>query len=337
MISSFTREELYYRHQLSHQQIDDILGENKSGKYPESKAQHLSKLQAFLKVSELFEKEGIRFIPQKGPVLSYRLYGDPLYRSYNDLDFLISEDLISSVATLLLKNGFHTPFFRLPDDNCHRQLLFKHVNELFLYSSDMETGIELHWNLFNCIIIKPEEYNSLLRGNETGIQFEGRFYTVLEKELEILFLIIHGGLHGWNKLKWLVDIVVFMQEYQIDESKFLSLTQQLKAQRLVAVCNELLKVYFPETKLLPLTTRAPRRMVRFALRQVTRPDKEKSVADYLFLFRNSWQAFPSLRYRLNLLVSSMFATDLACVKWMPCSAVAYYIVSPFWKLWRGFR
>lgn len=337
MILSLTREELYHRHQLSHQQIDDFLGDNKSGEYPESKAQHLSKLHAFLKVSELFEKENIKFIPQKGPVLSYRLYGDPLYRAYNDLDFLISEELISRAAILLLKNGFQAPFYCLPEDECHRQLLYKHVNELFLYSPALDTGIELHWNLFNGRVIKQEDYNHLLSANKTEIQFEGRSYTIFENELEILFLVIHGGLHGWSKLKWLIDIVVFMQKYQINKEQFSSLAQQLNAHRLVSVCNELLKVYFPGTLLLPSTTKASHRMVSFANRQITKPNKEKSITDFLSFFRNSWQAFPGIRYKLSLFRNSIFATDLAGSYWMPCSAVVYYVVSPFWKLFRGFR
>lgn len=169
MISSFTREELYHRHQLSHQQIDDLLGENKSGEYPETKAQHLSKLSAFLKVTELFEKEDIAFIPQKGPILSYRLHNDPLYRSYNDLDFLVGAGIVSRAAELLIKNGFETPFSDLPEDDCHRQLLYQHTNEIFFYSQELETGIELHWNIFDIGIISPPDYDSLLNENKTEI------------------------------------------------------------------------------------------------------------------------------------------------------------------------
>jgi len=76
MISSISRDELYFRHQLSHEQIDDILGEKKAGKVPEAKAQHLGKLNTFLEVSDLFDRERIPFIPQKGPILSFRIYNE---------------------------------------------------------------------------------------------------------------------------------------------------------------------------------------------------------------------------------------------------------------------
>ena len=224
MISSLGREELYFRHELSHQQIDDILLEKKCCEYPETKAQHLSKINAFLQVSELLEKEGIDFIPQKGPVLSYRLYGDPLYRVYNDLDFYIQADSIPKAAELLLKNGFQSPYYDLPEDKCHRRLLFKHVNELALWSPSLETGIELHWSMFNARLTDMQEHDRLVRENVTSIRFEGRDYTVLKEEFELLFLVLHGGMHGWYKLKWLVDIVVYLQNCQIDEEKFLFLT-----------------------------------------------------------------------------------------------------------------
>ena len=337
MISSFSREKLYYRHQLSHQQIDDILGESKSIEYRESKAQHLNKLQAFLKVSELFEKEEIDFIPQKGPVLSYRLFGDPLYRAYNDLDFLINAALVPGVVKLLKSNGFQTPFNDLPEDECHRRLLFQHVNEIFLYSKDLDTGIELHWDLVDRNILCPENCEKLFRKNLSTIQFEGHKYTVLATELEILYLIIHGGLHGWNKLKWLMDIAVFLQKYNVNESRFLDLTEQFKANRLVSVCNELIKVHFPDTKLLPALKKAPGALLRFSLGQINRVDQKKSFLSVLSYFLNSWHAFPGIRYKVNLIGQTLFASDLASVRWLPCSALVYYIVSPFWKLWRGFR
>ncbi|MCK7461455.1 MAG: nucleotidyltransferase family protein [Sphingobacterium sp.] len=183
MITSFTREELYHRHQLSHQQIDDVFSEYKSGEYPEAKAQHLGKLQTFLRISDLFNKEDIDFIPQKGPVLSYRLYSDPLYRVYNDLDFLINVELISKTVELLERNGFQSPNYLLPEDECHRQLLYKHINEFFCTIRIRMFVFELHWNLFDPGLISPGNFKLLLKENITTIKFEDRDFNVPATEL----------------------------------------------------------------------------------------------------------------------------------------------------------
>ena len=69
-------------------------------------------------------------------------------------------------------------------------------------------------------------------------------------------------------------------------------------------------------------------MVRFALKQIRQPESAKGMAEFLGLFRNSWRAAPGMGYRIDLLKRNLFATDLASASWMPCSSLAFYIVSP---------
>ncbi|MBE0674513.1 MAG: nucleotidyltransferase family protein [Bacteroidales bacterium] len=337
MIPSPGREELYFRHQLSHQQIDELLGENRSAEYPASKAQYLSILNAFNVVTGLFESEAIEFIPQKGPMLSYRLYGDPIYRAYNDLDFLIRTENIPDAVELLMRNGFHSPFYRFPEDNCRRKLLLRHTNELFLRSPALDAGVELHWSMFNARITSTAEHDRLLAENKMTINFNGKNYKVLKEELELLFLVIHGGMHAWGKLKWLLDIVVFLEKCPFDQDTFLLLTRKLKAQRMVALCNSMLIRWFPGTRLLPSEGVAPLFLERFAKKQASMPDRKKSVKEHLAFFAYTWSAFPGARYKLDLVCRNLYATDLADVGWLPCFAPAYYVVSPFRKLLRGFR
>jgi len=337
MISSLSRDELYYRHQLSHEQIDEILGEKKAVSFPEAKAQHLLKLNTFLAISDLFFREGIPFIPQKGPVLSFRIYGDPLVRTYNDLDFLIDSERIPEAFRLLSKGGFRASSYEFPEEECRRALLMRHVNELYLWNPDLETGIELHWDLTGVMLPGQAGQSGIIEENSTVLGFEGRDYRVLNQELELLFLVIHGSLHGWNRLKWLLDVRELLRKYDTDEVRFEGLVRQFNARRPVAVCNELLKIYFPGTKLLPSACRAPAGMVRFALRQIGKPDRPKEMGGFLGFFINSWRAFPGTGYRFDLLKRNLFATDLASVPWIPCSAIGFYFLSPFRKLSRGFR
>jgi hypothetical protein len=339
MNSAFTRDQLYYRHQLSHQQIDDWLGENRCVQFPESKARHLGKLNEFLDIARHFTQSGIDFIPQKGPILSYRIYNDPLYRLYNDLDFLISTENIRKAIDVLGQQGYNTPFYNFPSDDCRRKILYKHVNELFLYNPEKDSGIELHWTLFTGSSENGTSFKQLIDSNNTKTSFQGQQFTVFTIELELLYLIIHGGLHGWEKLKWLVDIKELLLKYEMDETIFQKLAKRLSAFRMVAVCNELLKIFFPDSLLLPSPKTAPKPLVNFALQQIKREniDDKKSIPEYLKIFRFTLFAFPGLRFKIKTLKSMIFATDLVSKKWIPCSSLVYYLVSPVWKLWRGFR
>lgn len=328
---------MYFRHQLSHQQIDDLLGERRASEFPGSKAQHLALLSAFHTVTGLFESESVDYLPQKGPVLSCRLYGDPLYRVFRDLDFLLREEDIPRAAELLAANGFMSPVYRLPGGYCRRRILFRHVNELYLHSPDLDAGIELHWNMFNASIATRAEHDRLVEENRTEITCDGKRYTVLNGEAELLFLVIHGGLHAWSRLKWLVDVKVFLEKTDLSGERFLTLARQMKALRLVALCNKMLAYWFPGSRLLPSEGFVPAWLEKYAMDQVKSPDGRKSLTDHISSFAFAWRAFPGARYKADLIARNLYATDLACAGWIPCFAPAYYLVSPAWKLIRGFR
>ena len=337
MSGTFTRKELYHRHQLSHEQIDDFLHEEHSSKYPESKAQHLGKISEFFVLIQLFTDAGIDFIPFKGPVLSHRIYNDPLYRSYNDLDFLINPDSLEKALDILFKRGYYSAFYLFPKGECRKKYLYKHFNEILLHSTKMDITIELHWRLFKENFVSNRVIDKITSTNIIKINFREFNLTVFNPEFELLYLLIHGGLHGWFKLKWLVDIKDILKKFIIDQALFQKLTGEMHAHRMVALCNSLLKIYFPESRQLPCYADTPGPLLKYAICQIEKEDEQKTLLDYIKEIRFSFSAFPGIRYKKSVIENMMFATDLAAVKWLPCSSLVYYLVSPFWKLWRGFR
>jgi hypothetical protein len=85
------RELLHNRHRLSHQQINTWLGEQQNQLVFEEKLQQLNQLSKFLEIADAFIKKDIWFLPLKGPMLSYRIYGDATCRISRDFDFLIKQ------------------------------------------------------------------------------------------------------------------------------------------------------------------------------------------------------------------------------------------------------
>lgn len=337
MIPEIDRDILYHKHHLSHCQIDDVLGENRSKEFPETKAQHLDKIHAFLRVSELLTKSGIAFIPLKGPLLSQRLYNDPMYRVYTDLDLFISFDTIPAAIDLLKENGFKTIRYSFPEDNCRRKLLYNHVSEIHLHNQEWDVLVELHWNLFNIRIITREVHRRLIRDNVKSYQYGGLNFSVLSEEFELLYLVIHAGFHGWGRLKWLLDIKVFIEKKQIDVPRFVRICNELNGWRQVSICNELLRKYFPDAKQLPHYSMVSGRLVRLAVRNIYAPDERESVRRYISNFLVSWRVFPSVKYKISLIRQRLLATDLLAFKRIPCMPLALYLLSPLWKLYRGFR
>ena len=337
MINRIPREILYHQHQLSHQQIDDLLGEKQSADYPESKAQHLGKLALFNEVSDLLTSADIGFIPLKGPVLSYRISGDPLYRAYNDIDFLVDRTLVPKVVELLLNKGYTSPYYEFPESNCRRKLLFNHFNEIYLYNPLLSAGVEVHWTLFPTRITGEVKISQIINGHMIRQDLGTRSFRVFSNELEILYLVIHGGLHGWGKLKWLADIYFFSSKYGIDKQKFIQLTVRLRAERLVSACNDLLNEYFPGSVLLPSVRENGSTTITSMARKMIGNTGEKTLRSFISQYLLSWYAFPGIRYKIDLIKHLFFASDLAANLRIPCVPLLFYIISPFWKLFRGFR
>ena len=95
-------ELLYTRHRLSYPQIDSLLGTNHKELYQKDIIENFKIIREFIVVTDEFRKNGIRFIPLKGPPLSHRIYGDATFRRYHDLDILIDSMDIKTTNPLLL-------------------------------------------------------------------------------------------------------------------------------------------------------------------------------------------------------------------------------------------
>lgn len=83
------RKLLHQRHRLSHQQIDRLLGESHSKEFLGEKIERMEAVRNFLSVTDLLRENEIPFVSIKGPLLSYRIYGDPSVRFSHDIDLLI--------------------------------------------------------------------------------------------------------------------------------------------------------------------------------------------------------------------------------------------------------
>ena len=136
-----------------------------------------------------------------------------------------------------------------------------------------------------------------------------------------------------------MDVKDFLERVEYDEGRFLELARQLKASRMMALTNALLEHFFPGAPLLPFRQAPKQSALRFSLREIHTPtDAEtKSLRVYLRRLRFALGAFPGWRYKRSVIQSHLLATDALASKYLPPIPLLYYLVGPFWKLFRGFR
>ena len=321
-ISPFSsREVLNQRHRLSHQQIDDLLKENYAGKHLSEKFGQLFQVGEFIKFSDEFRKAAVRFIPLKGPILSYRLHKDPSYRNSNDLDFLIDEKAVEKAIAILEKNGYKSHHFPWPANPEKKRRLIKLSNQILFIHPEKQINIEIHWKLFKFEITNSEILSEVLRSNEQQIQFKERNFTVFNNELELLYLVIHGGLHAWFRLKWLFDVKDFIEKAPFDPEKFNQLVVQLNASRMVSLCNALLTKYFPGCPVLPSgSVSAPNIRFSYTVSQIE--VEECYNKTFLEKINGYWfklLCFPGFRYKISNIYSGLLRQVFKAFKFYPTS------------------
>ncbi len=298
-----SRQLLHQRHRLSHQQIDELLNEKSSKEHLSEKLGQLFQLSEFIRLTDEFREAAIAFTPLKGPILSHRLHGDASYRFSNDLDFLLPLNAVKKAILILEQNGYEPHYFPWPENLKKERRLTRLSNQILFVHPEKQINIEIHWKLFKSEITNSKVLSEVLKFNKYQITFNERNFQVFNNEFELLYLIIHGGLHAWFRLKWLVDVKDYIEKIPIDKNKFTQLVVQCNASRMVALCNATLSIYFPECPQLPCKP-IPKTEKRldFTLTQIK--DEEyynKSLAERIKTYWFEFQCFPGFRFKLSIL------------------------------------
>ncbi len=290
------------RHRLSPQQINMLCGKRVIGESREEKAEALDRVAEFLRLTDALVAARTAFIPLKGPLLSERLYGDPTVRFSHDLDILVKTDDIENAARVFTASGYAQMPPPIPEDLRRREKLIKYSHHISFIHPDIGQIVELHWRIMNRPWIGFTDIDTLLSENLSEYEFAGRKFTTLSVELELLYLIIHGGAHHWGRLKWLADIHRLIEIKFFRESKFITLTERLKAGRLVALCNWALRDYMPSARQLPCKADAPAYMVSSVQQAIAGESYHgpETITEILSNMRYAFSAYQGLPYKLKL-------------------------------------
>ncbi|MCK9624979.1 MAG: nucleotidyltransferase family protein [Bacteroidales bacterium] len=114
---------------------------------------------------------------------------------------LVEVDSLDKIITLM-RRAHHelTKGVVWPDEKFKQDISRRNTHHLSFFNKELMLCVEFHWILTTNLPIHKEVAEKLLRQNLTTMDFAGRNFTVLNKEFELTYLIIHGSRHGWNRL-----------------------------------------------------------------------------------------------------------------------------------------
>ncbi|MFA7044172.1 MAG: nucleotidyltransferase family protein [Bacteroidales bacterium] len=323
------RKILHDRHRLSHEQIDLLLGENHAREFLQEKMMRMVSIKHFLEITDLLRKSGISFTCIKGPLLSYRIYGDASVRFSHDIDLLIEADSLDRIITLM--RGAHYELSEgviWPEETFKQDILRQSTHHISFFNKELKFCVEIHWTLTVDLPIRKEDADKLIKQNLTTTDYAGRSFTVLNKEFELTYLMIHGSRHEWSRLKWLVDIKDYPMD-DLDLNKWETLIKSFHAERVLGQTNHLLSHYF--SKRLPLegSKKLPALFVEYAEASLEAPiDNTNSFHILLRGVRYQRFLFSQFRYQWGVF-KSLFSRPGDVAEYDFTSKAAYYLYRPF--------
>ena len=151
----------------------------------------------------LFSEAGIRVVPLKGVALAQSLYGDTAARVCADIDLLVPPASLAQAIELILAAGYRNQV----SDPYFSKLVLRHGRHFNAVRDGRGVSflVELHWELVQHSSRDDEAVQDLWAEARPQTCFGAPAF-VLSSEWEAVYLAIHAADHGWEMLKWLVDI-----------------------------------------------------------------------------------------------------------------------------------
>jgi hypothetical protein len=207
-------------------------------------------------VTRLLRHAGIPSIALKGPLLSWRLYGEWGLRVSQDLDVLVQGDDVLDACKLLESAGYRGEF---PWRGRRANAYLQQYHDYGLWSPRGQL-VELHWNWAQrrfAIPARVEEWWSESRTTVTPVGVL-RF---LSSEHELLFLTVHAAKHEWAQIDLVADVAMLLRRELVDWAQVRADAAEFGIARMLDVTVGLAQLIDPELRA-PAADHATRRIVR---------------------------------------------------------------------------
>ena len=266
----------------------------------------LKQIAEAARVTQLLAEAGIRSMIIKGPVLSLLTFGDPTLRESQDVDLLIDPDRVPEAHRVITQAGYRRVVPEI-DLAPHQDRQYRRLRCQFGYHSrKFDVALELHWRLTSNSRLLPLGERALW-SRSGPVRLPGADFVTLPDEELFLYLCVHGSVHVWFRLKWLVDIAALLHRMRPDAvERIAGLARSLEVERplhqALILAHRLLAAPVPA----PLQAsagrdRTARRLALAACRALDwHGSPDEPARTRWFNAWVSWQAYrlkPGLRYR----------------------------------------
>jgi Uncharacterised nucleotidyltransferase len=161
------------------------------------------------RITRLLADAGIGSLIIKGPVLSLLAFGDLSLRQSHDIDLMIDPPRVMEAERLITQAGYRrvTPEVELTQPLYD---VYRHWRGQSTYYLDsLDVILELHWRLTSNSLLFTVEA-ATLRSSAQQVRVAGTTFATFSDEALFLYLCVHGSVHFWFRLKWVIDIAALL-------------------------------------------------------------------------------------------------------------------------------
>lgn len=193
------------------------------------KMQNLNSLGEIIRTTKVLAKNNIPYFIVKGVPLSQYAYKDYTIRQAKDIDILIDPINLEKAHNLITQLGYTVTFPTYALKGFKRSYYLLHRHDIAVFNVERNIEIELHFNLnFPGVPFFRTKYLP-----KECINISNHNICVLKNEYHLLYLMQHAATHAFSRLRWLHDIVLFLENTLIDIEEVFALSKTLKTEHIV--------------------------------------------------------------------------------------------------------
>lgn len=177
-----------------------------------------------IKISKTFAQHNIVHCFIKGTILNDYLYGALVTRPCKDIDVWVDAPHYEASIAQLLQLGYKQTFPTYELAGFKKDYYLTHKHDIEFYHEERQMVVELHFRLnyfginFFTLSNIPLQQIALLN---TSV-------TTMADDYHVLYLMLHGAIHGWMRLRWLQDIALFINNKRCNLLNVRRLAQELQ-------------------------------------------------------------------------------------------------------------
>ncbi|RTK94859.1 MAG: hypothetical protein EKK64_07760 [Neisseriaceae bacterium] len=193
-----------------------------------------------VRLSRRLTEVGVNYAVVKGVPLSVNAYGGITKRHCKDIDLWVDWADWDKAIAVMSSCGYQQtrPSYSLT--GFKRDYYLKRNHDFEFFNPQKNVQVELMFRVSYLGV----DFPNLLQIPLKLCEINDNQIMTLDDTYHVLLLIVHGAIHTWHRLRWLLDIYLLIQQQKIDLDKLLVLAEQFECQHMVVQCLWLIREIF---------------------------------------------------------------------------------------------